>query len=312
MEYTTESHSQPNVRPPRIFERLSQCVVLSSPVPHQPYINQGEPELIVFCSWMGAAPRHIRKYAEHYSETYPHAAILLTTTSVADMLLRPDSHQLQRLKPAVDRIKRTIAEASAMQRKPRILFHVLSNGGAHTACGIAEALHKELCRPVPVTAMVLDSCPGRGDFMRCVQAISVNLPRSPALYVIGIVAVYTLLAYLWLLGHLLGWANVIERARRRLNDESLFDSRAPRLYAYSKADRVIGWNDVKTHADDALRRGCDIVEMQYDNSAHVCLVRDNSKLYWAAVKGIWMIGFKTLHAAAITFVFPIPARLSSF
>lgn len=39
--------------------------------------EQTEPELIVFCSWMSAQPKHIAKYTTGYQKLFPNATILL-------------------------------------------------------------------------------------------------------------------------------------------------------------------------------------------------------------------------------------------
>lgn len=39
--------------------------------------KQQEPDLIVFCSWMSAAPKHIAKYTDGYRKLFPNTTILL-------------------------------------------------------------------------------------------------------------------------------------------------------------------------------------------------------------------------------------------
>lgn len=39
--------------------------------------KQSDPDLIVFCSWMSAAPKHITKYTAAYQSLFPNTAILL-------------------------------------------------------------------------------------------------------------------------------------------------------------------------------------------------------------------------------------------
>lgn len=39
--------------------------------------KQTEPDLIVFCAWMSAQPKHIAKYTAGYMERFPHTSILL-------------------------------------------------------------------------------------------------------------------------------------------------------------------------------------------------------------------------------------------
>ena len=39
--------------------------------------KQQEPDLVVFCSWLSAAPKHIAKYTAGYQKLFPNTAILL-------------------------------------------------------------------------------------------------------------------------------------------------------------------------------------------------------------------------------------------
>jgi hypothetical protein len=294
MEYTTESSTKTHILPPRIFERLSPCVIQSSPALVLPFDGEDEPELIVFCSWMGANPRHIRKYATYYGETYPNAVILIVTTSVVDFAVRSHSAHSNRIRPAVERIKRTLCEANAIKRKPRILLHILSNGGSYSACRIADIFRKEVGSPLPVTGMILDSCPGRGDFKQSIAAISINLPKAFFLRYILLIAAYILLAYLWVLDRVLQHENKQDRSWHAMNDDRLFDLGACRLYVYSKADAIIHWRDIEEHAALAKKIGWTVITMRYEDSAHVCLLRDKPELYWAAAQGIWELGFRSL------------------
>lgn len=48
------------------------------------------------------------------------------------------------------------------------------------------------------------------------------------------------LGVMWIGKNVLGMRTLIDRSRGRLNDESLVDGKAKRLYVYSEADRVVG------------------------------------------------------------------------
>lgn len=232
MEYITEASTKTHARPPRIFERLSPCVVQSSPVPVQSFDGEHEPELVFFCSWMGANPRHIPKYATYYGKTYSNAVMLSVTTSVIDLAVRSNSAHSNRIRPAIERIKRTLCEANATKRKPRILLHILSNGGSYTACRIADTFRKEVGNPLPIIGTILDSCPGRGNFKQGIAAFSINLPKAFFLRRILLLAASILLAYLWILNRVLQVESKLDRSWRGMNDDRLFDLGACRLYVY--------------------------------------------------------------------------------
>lgn len=50
--------------------------------------KQTEPDLIVFCSWMSAQPKHMAKYVDGYRERFPHTSILLVEARCVYLLLR--------------------------------------------------------------------------------------------------------------------------------------------------------------------------------------------------------------------------------
>jgi Eukaryotic protein of unknown function (DUF829) len=107
-----------------------------------------QPDLIILCSWVNAAPRHIAKYTATYLSLYPSSAQLLITTSLADMSYRPNSTQRSHLAPALSILLSAVEPPisppnSTLTPPPRILLHVFSHGGAHTACQLALAFRAQ-------------------------------------------------------------------------------------------------------------------------------------------------------------------------
>jgi hypothetical protein len=172
-----------------------------------------DPDLVIICSWMYAHPRHIAKYTRPYQARYPTSPILLLRQDGGDFFWRSHTTQMRNLEPAV-RVIRTLysggggSSSSSSQesdtigsepkphrkykRRPRVLMHVFSNGGAWTACQLADAYKYsakdeeeeeeeggeagEASAILPIDALILDSTPSLPDPQASHAAICEALP----------------------------------------------------------------------------------------------------------------------------------------
>ncbi|OCK87083.1 uncharacterized protein K441DRAFT_489475, partial [Cenococcum geophilum 1.58] len=250
------------------------------------------PNLIILCTWVNAAPRHIAKYTAAYSSLYPSAAQLLITTSLADMSYRRNPTQRSRLAPAVRTIAATSSSTpspspSLPNPNPRILLHIFSHGGAHTVCQLATAFRAQTSRPLPIGVMILDSTPGHGTYKRSLDAIVLSMPKSALIRVLGTPLAHAYLSTVWLMDRLLGVENVVQRLRLGLSDKRLFAEEAPRLYAYSKADRMVWWEDVEEHAKAAEDAEWEVERVRFEESPHAGHILEDGERYWGAVRRTW-------------------------
>jgi hypothetical protein len=235
--------------------------------------------LIILCTWMGAAPRHISKYTNGYRKLFPEASILLIESSLPDMTYRSQAAQQERLKPACEVIADNLPRGGQ-----QIVLHAFSNGGAQTATQLAERLRRER-GSVPITRTIFDSCPGRNDPAQVARAVTVAMPQR---YFIRAIAVWSMhiwaVVYFFIL-HAIHIDDPISRTRRLLNNPELFCPSIPRLYLYSKADQVAGPMDVRTHALEAEAKGyLTIRETVFETSPHCALVNEDHEKYWNSVK----------------------------
>ena len=81
---------------------------------------ENSPTLIVLCSWMGAAPKHVAKYTKGYQELYPDASILLIESTLHGALFGTD------LTAACEFLAPYTKDVDPEQP---ILLHMYSNGG---------------------------------------------------------------------------------------------------------------------------------------------------------------------------------------
>jgi len=157
------------------------------------------PGLIIFCSWLFAAPRHMAKYTSQYQLLYPRARILLLQNNLHNTSWLPDSVQMQTLRPSVAAVQDFLKMNSVSLREgardggdPIILLHAFSNGGTHIAVQLAQSFREAVVNSpalpseIPFSALILDSCPGKAAFVAGVfGAIKLYLHRGAGAYICG-------------------------------------------------------------------------------------------------------------------------------
>ena len=77
---------------------------------------------------------------------------------------------------------------------------------------------------------------------------------------------------------------------RELNDPEVFDRAVPRLYLYSRADSMVGVEEVEEHAEIAMGKGWDVTKVRFEKSTHCSHVREDEGRYWGAVMEAWKKG----------------------
>ncbi|KAK5994131.1 hypothetical protein PT974_07571 [Cladobotryum mycophilum] len=263
--------------------------------PETPNEANDGPSLIVMCTWMvGATPRRLQKYIAGYRALWPHAAILLVTPRQLDFTLLPSSMLHANMVPARDVIHRHIDRQAAGQAyKPSILLHIFSNGGLFMAVNLALSLQvRHEGRPPldlgpHIRGIMLDCAPGLTEFWRTYNAAVVGLPKSLPAQVVGR-TFYAVVTGLLVNGHRTGiLRGSIDTMRQKVNDPGLFGS-ARRLYLYSEADQVIGWEDIEAHMEEARsKRGFTVESVKFTDSPHCALVLHDPTRYWNAIERFW-------------------------
>ncbi|KAF2461648.1 hypothetical protein BDY21DRAFT_332800 [Lineolata rhizophorae] len=270
---------QPKPNPLAAFQRLNDSVYLYDP---STATAPASADLVILCSWMDAAPKHIAKYVEGYVRLRPRARILLIRNEMPDMLVRSTSTARKQLAPALD----VVRGAARPDAGAHVVLHLFSNGGARRATHLAAWFREAEGAALPIDAMLLDSSPGKPSYRRSLNALSVGLPKSPVLWLLGrVVAQFFLLAFRAV--HFLTRRPImITEAREQLLDKSLFNPKAPRCYLYSKADDMVGWEDVEEHVREAEERGFAVQTVCFEKSPHAGHIMEDPEKYWAAVQDV--------------------------
>lgn len=304
-------------------------------------------QLIIICTWLGASRKHIAKYTTLYQRIASGARILLVESNVP-ILVSSYSYQRSQIQCAVSAVLDTLSESgftiaakdSTVEKKPssspvkppKIILHAFSNGGTNTATQLLIELRKRLAGPLPLTGIVLDSCPAKGTYWRSYNAMVLSLPPGAGTRLLGALAVHFLLVllYTWIA---CGNENPASLMRRTLLDNDTVyysndtdknvtkdlrhqvdvsneakdqvalgvpstDSEEATLagsacYLYSKSDKMVEWTDIRDHAEDARHKGWHVKEVLFDGSAHCAHMSLFEDQYVKAVEAMWQTSTKS-------------------
>lgn len=271
------------------FSALSTSVSLYTP----PDYETGN--LIILCTWMGAADKHIAKYTDFHRAHFPTCKILLLRCTVPSLLL-PYSAQRNQLKAAVHTIRAVIAECgiqsqgSAAGEAPHILLHLFSSGGANTATQLLLALHQDLQAPVPLVGIVCDSAPAGASYWNGYTAFTEALPKGYPAGLLSSLIVHIILCLLYLNIALGRYEHPEELYRKTLLDDRLWvnSKGAKRRIAYvaSEADRLTKFEDVRAHAGKARRAGLEVTELCYLDTRHVNHLAKDPEAYLSFIMAV--------------------------
>lgn len=281
-------------------------------------------QLIIVCTWLGAARKHIAKYTTAYQNLAPDARILLIESDVQTVT---SSYQKQRefIKPAVSAVLDTLTECGyyslpsgktlTMERcnkleskpstsssmtvtetPPKILLHMFSNGGTNSATQFLIVLHERLRQPLPLAGLLFDGCPAKGTYWKSHNAMALSLrPKSIASRILAAVVVHCILIilYTWIA---CGNDNPATLMRRTLINEEMLSGASSGgdevkgrvCYIFSEADEQVDWMDIKDHAEEARRKGWTVQEVVFEGSGHCAHLSKDAKKYVEAMKGMWL------------------------
>ena len=189
--------------------------------------NPTSGQLVIICTWLGAARKHISKYIALYRKIASGARILLVESNVP-ILISSYVRQRDAIKPAVSAVLDTLKECdigtapsenteavsngkktvnndnqhgsvprNVNKPTPQILLHVFSNGGTNTATQLLIVLNARLQAPLPLAGLLCDSCPAEGTYWRSYDAMVLSLPKDLATRFLGALACHCILVLLY-------------------------------------------------------------------------------------------------------------------
>jgi hypothetical protein len=239
--------------------------------------------LILIFAWNAAAAKHIAKYTLTYQKLFPTSRILLIRCFTPDMFRSTVTYK-KMLQPAMDLV------AEHVHCGGEVLVHSFSNGGGNQVNEFAKAWKNKYQTTMPMRVQILDSSPTKGPWMKSHAAITASLPRTTFWSWFGGALVHLLLVCTFVANLVMRRENKMVIICRELNDETVFDNGVPRLYLYSRADTMVGFEEADEHADIATAKGWDVTKVQFEKSSHCGHVREDEGKYWSAVMSAWKTG----------------------
>jgi hypothetical protein len=280
---TTLTHPTPTPAP-LTFIKLGPRISLYTP----PSYTSGE--LILLCTWLGAARKHIDKYIAAYRTIAPTAKILLIQSDVTSVT-SPYPSQRKAIMPAVAVVRAVLDESSKLA--PNILLHTFSNGGPISATALLLALHFQQASPLPLRGIIMDSGPAAGYYWKSYNAMVLSLPAGFA-RTVGYVVVHGILLGLFASVALGRYEYPEVLVRRTLLDEDCVRGvdegkmrKGKICYVYSKADQMTDWHDVVEHADMAREKGWEGEEWRLEDTAHCHHFRKHEEGYVERMRAMW-------------------------
>ena len=274
-------------------------------------------QLIILCTWLGAAPKHIAKYVGLHQRIAPGVRILLIESTIP-ILLSTYQRQRSAIQPAVLVTLDVLADCSgtppskaqttrhpvdaerngAVQRyvlptgsTPKIVLHIFSNGGGNSATQLLISLRSRLGSPLPLAGLILDSGPSRGTYRKSYDAMLFSLPPSLLSRTLGPPVIHCILLVLFL------WIACGNEHPASLGRRTLLDPTAVRgtgrdgtkkvCLLYSKADRMCDWTDVRAYAEESRRRGWCVEEVVFEGSGHCAHLLKDEARYTEVVGSMW-------------------------
>ncbi|KAG0701231.1 hypothetical protein DFH29DRAFT_577235 [Suillus ampliporus] len=259
--------------------------------------HSSSPNVILIFGWMGAQLKHLQNYTQVYTKLYPNASQIVVRCN-PDIFWTTTSFRKRRLMPVIDALEalHCLPSSSPAQRPPRILTHAFSNGGSLQMTLLGDMLQRKYgsasVQGSFTSALILDSCPAVGN-LKTIKLAFNAVVRNPILKFIVLSAMYTL--------HFIGLGLSLLFGKRIMMMENLriemWNSRilpwmglhTPRLYLFSRKDKLIPWQDVTQHAEIAKERGMDVYCELFEESEHVAHIRVEPERYWTLVQDIWAV-----------------------
>jgi hypothetical protein len=143
------------------------------------------------------------------------------------------------------------------------------------------------------SALILDSTPGDGGLD---SSIRFAAPSNPIVRLLAIPPISLLYGIFYAINTVRGNTPIFDQLRATLFSPdvlpTILDSKdgvkaTPRMYVYSKVDKIADPAKIKAHIEEAGRKGFDVRVEIYETTSHVGHARKDPERYWGAVRALW-------------------------
>ncbi|KAG1854193.1 hypothetical protein DFJ58DRAFT_660542, partial [Suillus subalutaceus] len=260
--------------------------------------------VILIFGWLGAYPRQLRNYTNAYAKLYPKASQIVVQCN-RDLLWTTSSARSRRLKPVIDALEalHCLPSSSSAQRTRANTYTskpcTATPGGSLQMTLLGHMLRRKYGSTSVLgssaSALILDSCPAAGDLKSIKLAVRTVI-RNPIARRIVLAIVHTIYSIRFGLSLLFGKQMImLENLQTEMWNPRILPwmgLHTPRLYLFSRTDKLISWQEVTQHAETAKERGMDVRCELFEESAHVAHLQAEPERYWSSVQEIWAVATK--------------------
>ena len=146
----------------------------------------------------------------------------------------------------------------------------------------------------PATVFVFDSLPGNARLGPGLKAHTAEF-HSPIIKYLAYVPLTIIWSVVMGTAFLMGQHDPITTMRLGLNKADVLpwtDEKTPRVYVYSKEDKIVNFKSVEEHVAQARAAGLTVTTELFKGSGHVSHMRRDPTRYWDINRRIWAEGLK--------------------
>ncbi|KAJ3212230.1 hypothetical protein HDU67_003950 [Dinochytrium kinnereticum] len=252
--------------------------------------GSSKPQIVFLFGWMNGKMQYVNKYAKYYQER-GHTVLVNLNTSKDFFFSGPSNYMaaiplLEELGVLDGGGKCAIVHAFSNGGELQLIYSPVSyiNAGTVNLMNLTSAL-KTAKRALKTKAIILDSTPGRGESKSAIQAFSHGMKGIK-----GFLFRSSLTAFFFLYGiwrYLRGDRQTpVERAAKNVVSTRSGGLQGPRLYLYSKADRLVNYQHVEAYQDITKADGDTVYAKRFEESEHVKHAAKYPNEYWGEVDKI--------------------------
>jgi hypothetical protein len=255
--------------------------------------NPAPGQLVILCTWLGALPKHIKKYILTHRTIAPRSRILLVQSDVG-IVTSTYPTQRRAIKPAVQAVWTVLGECGQdndeAPPKPQILIHTFSGGGTNSATQILLELGEQRGTSLPVVGILCDSGPAKGDYWKSYHSMLLSMPKGLARTVGPLIAQFVCVVLFTSIA--IGrYEKPEDMWRRTLLDAKFVTGTTTKegriSYMFSKADDQVDWQDIVDHADMARSKGWEVAVFEFKDTPHCNHFSSDVDLYSGIMQRLW-------------------------
>ncbi|KAK3592152.1 hypothetical protein CHS0354_019444 [Potamilus streckersoni] len=235
--------------------------------------------VVLLLGWLGCEEKHLAKYSDIYERKG-----CITIRYIAPKEITFFKTELL---PTVASKLLDLIQDYNLEDNP-IFFHIFSNNGSYVYTNILKVLHEDKEKKLvklQVKGVIIDSAPGQRRLHQAARAFVVSTPRNFMMRILMVIGIYLYLFWTGLKCMFMKLYNPksLEYNPHYVYENMLHDSyHWPQLYLYSKADKIIPYQDIDKMIGYRQSLGVHVERVRWDDTAHVSHLMVHREAYMQA------------------------------